>query len=138
MPRPDFTASAPPRDDAKRLAKSQRIADELRNATAYPMCSGSDSIVVHETHVSWVFLAGDYAYKIKKPIETGFLDYGTLSKRKRCCHQEVRLNRRYAPDLYLDVVPITEREGEIRMEGSGETIEFAVKMRRFPDERAPE
>ncbi len=134
MPRPHSNESVPPGDDAKRLAESQRIADELRNAEAYPSCSASDSIVVHETHVSWVFLAGDYAYKVKKPIETGFLDYGTLSKRKRCCHHEVQLNRRYAPDLYLDVVAITEREGKIQMEGSGEAIEYAVKMQRFPDD----
>ena len=132
MPRPPSTESVALRGEAKRLAESQRIADKLRNAEAYRSFSGSDSIVVHETHGSWVFLAGDYAYKVKKPIKTGFLDYGTLSKRKHCCDQEVRLNRRYAPDLYLDVVPITERDGEIRVEGTGEAVEFAVKMRRFP------
>ncbi len=90
--------------------------------------------MVHETHASWVFLAGEYAYKVKKPITTSFLDYGTLAKREQCCDQEFRLNRRYATDLYLGVVPITSERGTVQVEGSGEIIEFAVKMRRFPED----
>ncbi|RMD68106.1 MAG: hypothetical protein D6819_10170, partial [Gammaproteobacteria bacterium] len=62
---------------------------------------------VIETHISWVFLTGPFAYKIKKPLNLGFLDFSTLEKRRLYCHEEVRLNRRLAPDIYLKVVAIT-------------------------------
>jgi aminoglycoside phosphotransferase family enzyme len=60
-----------------------------------------------ETHISWVILAGDYAYKLKKPLDLGFLDFSSLDKRRACCEAEIRLNRRLAPDIYLGVVPVT-------------------------------
>ena len=91
-------------------------------------------VVMHETHVSWVFLVGEFAFKIKKPIKTSFLDYGTLALREHYCHEEVRLDRRYAKPLYLGVVAITLDGGRVRMEGKGRPIEFAVKMRRFPED----
>ena len=84
-----------------------------------------------ETHISWVFLTGEYAYKIKKPVDFGFLDFSSLDKRRRCCEEEVRLNRRLAPDLYLDVVPITGSAAEPRVAGPGDAIDYAVKMRQF-------
>jgi aminoglycoside phosphotransferase family enzyme/predicted kinase len=86
-----------------------------------------------ETHASWLLLAGAFAYKIKKPVTLPFLDYGTLSKRQACCDAELRLNRRFAPDLYLQVVPITGTATDPQVGGSGEAIEFAVKMRRFAE-----
>jgi uncharacterized protein len=76
-------------------------------------------VTVVETHISWVLLAGAFAYKLKKPVTLPFLDYGTLEKRRACCAEELRLNRRFAPDLYLDVVEL-----------AGEP---AVKMRRFDE-----
>lgn len=85
-----------------------------------------------ETHISWVVLAGDFAYKIKKPIRNSFLDYSTQEARARFCEAELRLNRRFAPELYLDVVPITHEGGSTRFAGGGKTIEKAVRMRRFP------
>ena len=85
-----------------------------------------------ETHVSWVLLAGSFAYKIKKPVQLGFLDFGTLTERRRCCEEEVRLNRRLAAWLYLDVVPIRESRGRPALSGNGPVIEYAVKMRRLP------
>lgn len=109
------------------------LRKSLQATSAYPSCPPGSSVIVHETHVSWIFLVGPYAYKVKKPIITGFLDYGTLAKRQRCCYQEYCLNRRYAPDLYLGVVPITNQDGLIQMEGNGKVVEYAVKMRRFPD-----
>ncbi len=112
---------------------SERLVAALRQGDAYPNAIDS-TVVVRETHVSWVFLVGDVAYKVKKPITTSFLDYGTLADRERYCHEEVRLDRRYANDLYLGVVPITLENGELRVEGAGEAVEFAVKMRRFPDD----
>ncbi len=112
---------------------SEDLVAALCRADAYR--NGVDSpIVMHETHVSWVFLAGDFAYKVKKPITTSFLDYGTLARREWFCREELRLDRRYAADLYLDVVPITNDHGGVRVEGAGVPIEFAVKMRRFPDD----
>ncbi|MDO8932395.1 MAG: AAA family ATPase, partial [Rhodocyclaceae bacterium] len=86
-----------------------------------------------ETHISWVLLAGDRAYKIKKPVTLPFLDYGTLDKRQACCEAELRLNRRYAPELYLDVVAITGTPDAPLLGGTGTAIEYAVGMRRFAE-----
>jgi len=85
-----------------------------------------------ETHISHVLLSGEYAYKIKKPLDLGFLDFSTLDKRRHVCQEEVRLNRRLAPEFYLGVVPITGTPAAPRINGSGEAIEYAVKMRQFP------
>jgi aminoglycoside phosphotransferase family enzyme/predicted kinase len=87
-----------------------------------------------ETHISWVLLAGDFAYKIKKPVTLPFLDFGTLEQRRSYCEIELRLNRRFAPALYLDVVAITGTSDQPRIGGAGAPIEFAVKMRRFDDD----
>jgi aminoglycoside phosphotransferase family enzyme/predicted kinase len=86
-----------------------------------------------ETHISWVLLAGDYAYKIKKPVTLPFLDFATLAQRHSYCEIELRLNRRFAPALYLDVVAIEGTPEDPRFGGTGAAIEFAVKMRRFDD-----
>lgn len=86
---------------------------------------------VVETHISWVLLTGPYAYKIKKPVDLGFLDFSTLEKRHHYCEEEVRLNRRLAPELYLDVIPITGKATSPVLGGKGEIIEYAVKMREF-------
>ena len=102
----------------------------LSEAGAYPHKVTAFSIV--ETHISWVLLTGLYAYKIKKPVNFGFLDFSTLEKRRFFCHEEIRLNRRLAPDLYLDVIPITGHPEQPEMGGAGEAIEYAVKMRQFP------
>jgi len=91
-----------------------------------------EDVEVHETHISTIFLTGDFAYKVKRPVRTDFLDYSTLEKRYELCHEELRLDRRYAEDLYLDVVPICLVDGQVRVEAEGEPIEYAVKMRRFP------
>ena len=89
-----------------------------------------------ETHISWVFLTGVYAYKIKKPVDFGFLDFSTLEKRRDYCEQELRLNRRLAPALYVDVVAITERDGQAvfadSVRNDSEIIEYAVRMCQFP------
>lgn len=103
----------------------------LQSPAAYPRAIDQE-IVCHETHVSWVFLAGTYAYKIKKPIQTHFLDYSTAERRHRFCDEELRLDSRYAPDLYLGVVPICRGPDRYAVEGAGEAVEWAVKMRRFP------
>ena len=90
------------------------------------------NIELIETHISWVILTGDFAYKIKKPVDFGFLDFSTLEKRHQCCKQELQLNSRLAPDIYLDVITITGTSEEPRISGSGKVFEYAVKMTQFP------
>jgi uncharacterized protein len=108
-----------------------RLIEALSQPSAYG--GGVDAVEVHQTHISAVFLAGSLAYKIKKPVSLGFVDYSTLERRRHFCQEEVRLNRRLAPEVYLGVVPVT-REGEtIRVEGPGEVLEWVVKMRRLPE-----
>jgi aminoglycoside phosphotransferase family enzyme len=85
--------------------------------------------------MSFIFLTGEYVYKIKKPVNLGYLDYTTLEKRHFFCHQELKLNRRLCPGAYLAVVPIVEKKGEIRIEGRGKAIEYAVKMKQLPQDR---
>lgn len=87
-----------------------------------------------ETHISWVLLTGSYAYKIKKAVNLGFLDFSTLEKRRFYCQEELRLNRRFAPRLYLDIIPISGTEQQPALNGDGAAIEYAVKMRQFPQQ----
>lgn len=88
-----------------------------------------------QTQMSFVFLTGDYAYKVKKPVDLGYLDYTTLKNRCLFCHQELELNRRLCPEIYLEVVPIVRSKGQISIGTEGETIEYAVKMKQLPRER---
>jgi len=85
-----------------------------------------------ETHISWLLLKGDLIYKIKKPVKFSFLDFSTLEKREFFCEEEVRLNRRLSPGIYLGIVPVVERAGKLVLEGLGKIIEYAVKMKRLP------
>jgi aminoglycoside phosphotransferase family enzyme/predicted kinase len=96
---------------------------------AYP--HATDKIDCIETHISWVVLAGSFAYKIKKPLDLGFLDFSTLEQRRFYCEEELRLNRAWAPDIYLDVVGITLADGSPHIGAEGDAVEYAVKMRRF-------
>jgi len=93
-----------------------------------------ERVTLVETHISWVLLTGRYAYKIKKPVDLGFLDFSTLDKRRHFCEEELRLNRRLAPEIYLAVVPITGTPADPRFGGPGTPIEYAVQMREFPQE----
>lgn len=93
-------------------------------------------IAQRETHISRVFLTGDYAYKIKKPVDLGFLDFTTLKKRRHFCRREVELNRRLTGDVYLDVVPITRKKTRYYLAGPGRRVEYAVRMRQLPEDRS--
>jgi len=94
-----------------------------------------EPIKLIQTHVSYVILAGDYAYKIKKAVNFGFLDFSSLEKRKHFCEEEIRMNRAIAPEIYLEVVPIKETgAGKFSLEKNGEIVEYAVKMQQFPQE----
>jgi len=111
-------------------------ASLLISALLRPACypHATDKIERLETHISWVFLAGPYAYKLKKPVALEFLDFSTLEARRHHCEEELRLNRRLAPDLYLDVVEICGSHDAPRVGGEGPVIEYAVRMRRFAQE----
>jgi aminoglycoside phosphotransferase family enzyme/predicted kinase len=111
---------------------SHQLVQSLQSPGAYnhPV----SHIRLLETHISWVILTGKYAYKLKKPVNLGFLDFGTLERRRFYCQEEIRLNRRLAPDIYLGVVPITGTPEAPSMAGTGSPIEFAVQMREFPQE----
>jgi aminoglycoside phosphotransferase family enzyme/predicted kinase len=108
------------------------LIEALAGPAAYP--SPVEVVEVRQTHISGVFLAGPHVYKVKKHVEFGFLDFSTPARRRHFCEEEVRLNRRLAPEVYLGVVPITRGTAGVRVEGEGEMIDWAVKMRRLPEE----
>ncbi|MBV6415668.1 MAG: hypothetical protein CMLOHMNK_00181 [Steroidobacteraceae bacterium] len=105
-----------------------RIGDLLR-PQAFP--HAVSALRLRETHVSWVVLTGRFAYKIKKPVRFPFIDATTLAQRLHFCREELRLNRRLAPELYLDVVPVTRADGCAMIDGPGPVIDYAVRMRQF-------
>jgi aminoglycoside phosphotransferase family enzyme/predicted kinase len=105
------------------------LVKALLRPDAFPHPAGNAELL--ETHISWVILAGNYAYKIKKPVVLDFLDFGSLEKRRHYCKEELRLNRPWAPELYLAVVAITGPADEPVIDGDGEVLEYAVKMLRF-------
>lgn len=109
---------------------AELLAD-LSDPGRYPFAVAAIDVV--QTHISVVFVAGEFVYKIKKPVRLSFLDFSTLELRRHFCDEEVRLNRRLAPDVYLGVVPVTADGSGAHFEGSGQTIEWAVKMRRLPE-----
>jgi len=109
-----------------------RLIEALSVPAAYP--HPAEAIEVRQTHISVVFLAGEFAYKVKKPLDLEFLDYSTSGRRRHFCEEEVRLNRRLAPKVYLGVVPVTGTDGGVLVEGPGEAVEWAVKMVRLPEE----
>jgi len=93
-------------------------------------------IELTQTHISFVFLTRSFVYKVKKAVDLGFLDFSTLEKRRFFCEKELELNRRLCGDMYLEVVPINRsRSSIIKIKGEGETVEYAVKMRRMPQEK---
>ncbi len=88
-----------------------------------------------ETHISWVLIGDELVYKIKKPVDFGFLDYTTLEKRKHFCQEEIRLNRRLAEEIYIGVSRIVSSDGELLIDEDGELVDYAVKMKRMPQDR---
>lgn len=105
----------------------------LMNADSYP--HRVDATALIQTHISFVVLAGDYVYKWKKPVNFGFLDFSTLAKRKFFCEQELILNRRLCPELYLDVVSVNQDGDRYSLDGPGQPVEYGVKMVRMPEEK---
>ena len=114
-------------NDSKRL---RLLVEAIRDHTEFD--HHIDKFDIIETHISCILLTGPYAYKFKKPVNPGFLDYSTLEKRRFYCNEEVRLNQRLAPELYLDVVSFTDSKQYPVIGGSGPVLEYAVKMVQFP------
>jgi len=111
------------------------LISALRRPAAYPH-RFDGAVEVLQTHISVILFAGDRVYKVKKPVDMGFLDYSTLERRRHFCEAEVRLNRELAPGVYHRVVPITrEPDGTLRIDGDGAIVEHAVEMTRLPDHR---
>jgi len=113
------------------LEAHRRLAEALTAPERYPWPVAAVERL--ETHISTVLLAGDYAVKLKKPLDLGFLDFSTLARRRHFCEEEIRLNGRLAPQIYLRRVPVTGSIADPRLDGAGEAIEHAVLMRRFPE-----
>lgn len=109
---------------------SQALITSLQNPALYP--HPVEEFQVIETHISWVILTGPFVYKIKKPVNFGFLDFTSLEARQHFCQEELRLNQRLTQELYLEVLPITGSVDAPELGGSGAAIEYALKMRQFP------
>jgi aminoglycoside phosphotransferase family enzyme/predicted kinase len=115
------------------LIRQEQLLPLLLDPTAYPVrpCR----VQLRQTHSSFVFIASPYVYKIKKPVNFGFLDFSTLKKRRHFCEREVRLNRRLSPDMYLGVVPVSRRGRRVVFGDGDEVLEYAVWMRRLSEGR---
>jgi len=109
------------------------MVEALLDPQIYP--DATEGVELMQTQMSFAFLTDEYVYKVKKPVDFGFLDYTTLEKRRFYCQREVELNRRLSPDVYLGVVKITREKEKLAIGGQGTPIEYAVKMRRLPQER---
>ncbi len=105
----------------------------LLQTNAYP--HPVDEVKLVQTHISYVFIAGAFVYKFKKPVDFGFLDFTTLQKRQYFCEQELILNRRLCPDLYLGLVQVNNANDGLALDGTGEAVEYGIKMVRMPEEK---
>ena len=114
------------------MQNQTQIVEAMLKPEAYPQEPGKIELI--QTHISFVFLTKNYVYKVKKAVNFGFLDFSTLDKRHLFCEKELELNRRLCPEIYLDVVSIN-KSGTIKINGGGETVEYALKMKRLPQEK---
>lgn len=111
----------------------QKLLKSLLKPQSYPETTVSVHLI--QTHVSLIFITDNFVYKIKKPVDFGFLNFSTLDRRRFYCNEEVRLNRRLCPDIYLGVVEVRESPGGVSLTGNGKVIDYAVKMKRLPADR---
>lgn len=109
------------------------LIEFLTDTDAYPEKPGNIRLV--QTHISWVFIGDEYVYKVKKPVDFGFLDFTTLEKRRFYTHEELRLNKRFSPDVYLEVVPISRAGRTYAIGNDSDIIEYALKMRRIDENK---
>src|SRR5665647_2120376 len=125
LPRPDGQSSG---------RNTPTLADKVRflSCPATHSCA-PEQVAVRETHMSWVFMAGDRVYKLKKPVRFAYLDFSTLDRRAAACRAEYQLNRRLAPDIYLGVVPLTLSTSGLAIAGDGPVVDWLVVMRRLEE-----
>ena len=129
-------ANRPPSTGPQSGDIQKAVFELLRNPATYSASLGNREIRCYQTHAAVVFLAGDRALKVKRAVRYPFLDYSTLNKRKAACEAELKVNRKFAPQLYRRIVPITrEADGALALDGDGEPIEWAVEMTCFDEER---
>ncbi len=114
------------------MQDQKQVVSAMLTPEAYPQNPGKIELI--QTHISFVFLTENFVYKVKKAVNFGFLDFSTKDKRRLFCEKELELNRRLCPEIYLEVVPINKSD-IIKIRGSGETVEYALKMKRLPQER---
>jgi uncharacterized protein len=115
-----------------KTAAMTSLIEFLQNPSIYP--EGPKAVVLVQTHISWVFIGDTYVYKVKKPVDFGFLDFTTLEKRRFYTQEELRLNKRFSPDVYLSVVSISEKAGRFVINDDSNTVEYALKMRRISED----
>src|SRR5438132_929117 len=118
------------RSTSPKNLQSQQLVKFLRSPATYP--HRPPKVRAIQTHISWVFIASPLVFKIKKPVNLGFLDFSTLEKRHHFCQREVELNRRLCPEIYLGVVPIYKTDSCFSFEPPGDIAEYAVKMKELP------
>src|SRR3989304_8385481 len=112
---------------------TSEVVEALQKPDAYD--ERITKIELVQTHISFVFLTDHFVYKVKKPVDFGFLDFTTLEKRRFYCEEEIRRNRPLCGDMNIGVVAVKrDEEGNIKVEGTGETVEYAVKMKRMPSD----
>src|SRR5208337_1664065 len=111
----------------------QRLLKSLLMPDAYP--EPTKSVRLLQTHVSFLFITDNYVYKIKKPVDLGFLNFTSIDRRRFYCNEEVRLNRLLCPEIYLGVVEVLESASGATFTGEGKVIDYAVKMKKLPEER---
>jgi aminoglycoside phosphotransferase family enzyme len=114
------------------MISQKQVVEALMKPETYDEDAGSIELI--QTHISFVFLTRNFVYKVKKAVNLGFLDFTTLEKRRFFCEKELELNRRLCRDMYLEVVPINKADA-IKVKGEGATVEYAVKMKRMPQEK---
>src|SRR5438477_9773765 len=116
--------------DSQKSSQSPELVRFLESAASYP--HGPPAVRSIQTHISWVFVASPFVFKVKKPVNLGFADFSTLEKRHHFCQREVELNRRLCPEVYLGVVPIYRTGSDFSFKADGEVAEYSVKMKELP------
>jgi uncharacterized protein len=111
--------------------QSQELIAFLESPESYP--HGPTEVRAIQTHISWVFIASPFVFKVKKPVNLGFLDFSTLEKRHYFCRREIELNRRLSPEIYLDAVPVYETDSVFSFKPPGKIVDYAVKMKELPN-----
>src|SRR5437762_13857359 len=116
--------------DSRKSSQSPELISFLESTASYP--HGPPAVRSIQTHISWVFVASPFVFKVKKPVNLGFADFSTLERRRHFCQREVDLNRRLCPEIYLGVVPIYKTSPGFSFNVEGEIAEYSVKMRELP------